>query len=149
VGSITHTAGYCAAAVAASSEMLAIGIDAESHRALDDEVMVLVVTPTERRRLAGLRHLNRVHWPTVVFSVKESVFKACSSLGNLWLDFEDVEVGLDPRACAFVARLDPHRLVQRVPAILSGRFAVDATLVRTAIALPALHANPPGRTTRP
>jgi 4'-phosphopantetheinyl transferase EntD len=52
-GSMTHCAGYAAAAVGLLPRISAIGIDAEPDAPLPDGVLDLVATPTERDRLAG------------------------------------------------------------------------------------------------
>jgi 4'-phosphopantetheinyl transferase EntD len=52
-GSMTHCAGYAAAAVGLLLRISAIGIDAEPDAPLSDGVVDLVATPAERDRLAG------------------------------------------------------------------------------------------------
>src|SRR5258708_36276243 len=47
VGSITHCAGYRAAAVAGSGDLMAIGIDAEPDAPLPDGVLDVVALPAE------------------------------------------------------------------------------------------------------
>ncbi len=54
VGSITHCAGYRAAAVARASEVITIGLDAEPAQWLPAEVLGLVALPDERDRLRDL-----------------------------------------------------------------------------------------------
>ncbi len=54
-GSMTHCAGYAAAAVGSCTRICAIGIDAEPDAPLPDGVLDLVATPTERDRLAATR----------------------------------------------------------------------------------------------
>jgi 4'-phosphopantetheinyl transferase EntD len=100
VGSITHTAGHCAAAVARRTAVAALG--AERVSALHPEVAARVCRAAERaafgRRDDGLGAL-------IVFRAKESVFKACSlHIGRL-LDFDDVAVPLRPATGGFVAEL--------------------------------------------
>jgi 4'-phosphopantetheinyl transferase EntD len=75
------------------------------------------------------------HWDRVIFSAKESVYKAWFPLTGRWLGFGDAIVVIDPAAGSFHARL----LVDG-PAPLrefAGRFLVEDGLVVTAIALPA------------
>ena len=54
VGSITHCAGYRGCALATTSELTSIGIDAEPHEALPDGLLASVATATERRQLREL-----------------------------------------------------------------------------------------------
>src|SRR5215207_8135387 len=51
LGSMTHCAGYAAAAVGSVSRISAIGIDAEPDAPLPEGVLDLVATPVERDRL--------------------------------------------------------------------------------------------------
>ena len=77
VGSMTHHDGYRAAAVARQADARSLGIDAEPHLPLPDGVLELIALPTELRRIAELsgRH-PLVHWDRLLFSMKESVYKA-------------------------------------------------------------------------
>ena len=106
VGSMTHCAGYCAAAVARSGEVSALGIDAEVHAPLPEGVLDLISLESERALLAELtdRVPGAVHWDRVLFSAKESVYKAWFPLTRRWLGFEqaDIELRLDG---TFEARL--------------------------------------------
>ena len=54
VGSMTHCAGYRAAAVARRTEVLSLGIDAEPHGPLPDGVERAVTLPEEREHLRRL-----------------------------------------------------------------------------------------------
>jgi enterobactin synthetase component D / holo-[acyl-carrier protein] synthase len=142
VGSITHCDGYRAAAVARSSRWASIGIDAEPHTALPDGILDRVSGPAERERLGRLP--PGVHWDRLLFSAKESVYKTWFPLAGRWLGFTDAELtfspGPDPARGEFTARL----LVADRPSVggtplttLTGRYAVGAGLLGTAITLAA------------
>ncbi|WFE38322.1 4'-phosphopantetheinyl transferase superfamily protein [Micromonospora sp. WMMD998] len=137
VGTITHTAGYCAAAAAHASDLRAVGIDAERRRPLTPGVRRKVCRPDEEADLARLP--SGPPWPTVLFSVKETVYKVWYPLVGTWLGFPDARVTLDPDAGTFHAEIAPTRLadapVSDPPSSMSGRFAVDDDLVRTAAVL--------------
>lgn len=106
VGSITHCDGYRACAVARSSEVLSIGIDAEPNAPLPDGLLGDIARPEE---LPGLQRLGAelpdIHWDRLLFSAKESVYKAWFPLAKRWLGFEDAVLEIDPNAGTFVARL--------------------------------------------
>jgi len=93
VGSITHTGGFAAAAVALAAEIGGVGIDAEhvldQARALEIERLVLL--DAERRHVAstGLEHHELV---SLVFSAKEAVFKCLYALGRELWDFTELEL---------------------------------------------------------
>ncbi|MFD9609055.1 4'-phosphopantetheinyl transferase [Streptomyces sp. NPDC059083] len=97
VGSITHCAGYRAAAVAPAARLLALGIDAEPHAPLPPGVRGAVAFGPEeawlRTAAAGRPDLA---WDRLLFSAKESVYKAWSGYGGAWLGFEDAEVSWWP-----------------------------------------------------
>jgi 4'-phosphopantetheinyl transferase EntD len=105
LGSITHCAAYRAAAVARSSDILTLGIDAEPNAPLPDGLVGDIARPEELPLLRGLRaDTPEVHWDRLLFSAKESIYKAWFPLARRWLGFEDAEVRLDP-AGVFEARL--------------------------------------------
>lgn len=62
VGSITHCAGYHAAAVAQATDFCSLGIDAEPNEPLPDGVIEEVTVASERRQLSQTAdaHLDRV-----------------------------------------------------------------------------------------
>jgi enterobactin synthetase component D / holo-[acyl-carrier protein] synthase len=106
VGSITHCVGYRAAAVARAGEVSAIGIDAEPNDALPDGVLAVVARPDERTPLRAMADANPgLCVDRLLFSAKESVFKAWFPLTGRELDFEEATVTFDPEASTFCARL--------------------------------------------
>ena len=137
VGSITHCTGYRAAAVARASAMLAIGIDAEPHAAIPLRVAQRVLVEEEREWAAREegRSPSGVRWDRLIFSAKESVYKAWFPLARRWLGFDEAVITIDPAARTFRARLliDPPA---SLPAEFHGRFAIENGLVLTAIAVP-------------
>ncbi|MEU8181739.1 4'-phosphopantetheinyl transferase superfamily protein [Micromonospora sp. NPDC049044] len=140
VGTITHTAGYCAAAAAHTSDIRSVGMDAEQHREISPGVRRLVLLPEEEADCARLP--DDIYWPIVLFSAKETVYKVWHPVVGTWLDFLDARLDIDPDAGTFTARIAPARLheagVDDPPASITGRFAVADGLVRTAAVL-SLH----------
>jgi 4'-phosphopantetheinyl transferase EntD len=140
VGSITHCAGYRAAAVAQTPDVLAIGLDAEPNDALPGGVLKTVATPCER---AWLRDLGAavpgICWDRLLFSAKESVYKAWFPLTRRRLGFQEAEITIDARAGTFVARiLVPAPVVGSSPLDrFTGRWLACRGLVLTAITVPA------------
>ncbi|QYC42725.1 4'-phosphopantetheinyl transferase Npt [Nonomuraea coxensis DSM 45129] len=138
VGSITHCAGYRAAAVGAAP--YAIGIDAEPDGPLPPGVLEAVAVPEECEHL---RRLAAEHpgpsWDRLLFSAKESVYKAWYPLARRWLDFQDAVIDLDPVRGTFDARLlvtGPCWQGGRVSGF-TGRWTAARGLVLTAIAMTA------------
>jgi 4'-phosphopantetheinyl transferase EntD len=140
VGSMTHCAGYRAAAVASDSFAASIGIDAEPHAPLPDGVLDAIARPEEHGWLAELAaSAPRVHWDRLLFSMKESVYKAWFPLTGSWLDFDEASITVEPSIGAFTAVLQVPGPVLggRELTTFTGRFSTSDTLVLTAIAVPA------------
>jgi 4'-phosphopantetheinyl transferase EntD len=130
-GCLTHCDGYRAAAVADTADVLALGIDAEPHDRLPAPALGRIVGPEELDRLAALRSEHPgVAWDRVLFSAKESVFKAWFPLTQLWFDLRDCTISIDPTGATFTAGLPqdpPEAATPTRPAVL-GRWAVSGTL---------------------
>jgi 4'-phosphopantetheinyl transferase EntD len=142
VGSMTHTAGYYAAAVAEASAVRSVGVDAEQHDVLPDGVLNHVAFGPERTRIALLPTLaDRVWWDRLLFSAKESVYKAWYPLTGRWLGFEDADITIDPAAATFAARiLIDGTTTDGGPPLthLSGRWLVRDDLILTAVTVPVV-----------
>lgn len=139
VGSITHTAGYYAAAVADASKVRSIGLDAEVHGELPQGVLGHIAFGPELTMLTGLRPGPDIWWDRLLFSAKESVYKAWYPLTGRWLGFEDAEVRIDPDDHTFSARIriDGTTTDGGPPlTAMTGRWLVRDGFVLTAITLP-------------
>jgi hypothetical protein len=116
----------------------------------------LIACAGERGRLGGLSGtVPGVCWDRLLFSAKESVYKAWYPLAGCWLDFESADVVFDVPGfdvpgfdvpCAphslggtFTARLlVPGPLVAGEPlAILHGRWLAGRDLLLTSVMVPA------------
>lgn len=138
VGSITHCAGYRAAAVARACEMMTVGLDAEPNDPLPHGVLDAVSLARERDRQHGLEAAAPgVCWDRLLFSAKESIYKAWFPLTRRWLGFEDADIVFDVAAGGFTARLLATPGTGGFPLTgFSGRWLVRSGLVLTAIAVP-------------
>ncbi|MGW8375232.1 4'-phosphopantetheinyl transferase superfamily protein [Streptomyces sp. ODS28] len=165
VGSMTHRAGYCAAAVAHAAHVLSLGIDAEENAPLPRQVLETVAVEEERGWAVHGGRGSAVHgdrgdhgdWDgrgdwggasdvcldRLLFSAKESVFKAWSPLTGAPLGFREVAVELSPPrepggAGAFRARLRiaPPLVGGRELREFSGRWLARDGLLLTAVAAP-------------
>jgi 4'-phosphopantetheinyl transferase EntD len=134
VGSITHCAGYRACVVARATELMTIGIDAEPHHALPGGVLETVALADELAQLTALaRSAPHTHWDRLLFSAKESCYKAWFQLTGVALGFEDARLDIDRGG----GRLVAHVLAPRpafAPGELAGRWLVRDGLVLTAFA---------------
>ncbi|HEX2264294.1 MAG TPA: 4'-phosphopantetheinyl transferase superfamily protein [Pseudonocardiaceae bacterium] len=147
VGSMTHCAGYRAAALACSGDMLTVGIDAEPHQPLPTDVLGLIALAEEEVRIAELTAAHSaLHWDRILFCAKESVYKAWFPLMQRWLGFHDASVTIDPNPLnptegAFSARLlvSGPQIAGEPLTKFMGRWLVRDRLVITAIAVPSTH----------
>ncbi|MEU4157522.1 4'-phosphopantetheinyl transferase superfamily protein [Actinoplanes sp. NPDC026670] len=131
-GSITHCAGYRAAAVARITDVTSLGIDAEPHAPLPPRVFPAVTTPGDREHLAHLAAQDpTVHWGRLLFSAKEAVYKAWFPVTRRWLGFEEASLTIDPERGTFAARI---HIESPWPA-LHGRWLVSEGLVLTAVTI--------------
>lgn len=138
VGSITHCAGYRAAALARAEDMVTIGIDAEPGDVLPDGVLEAIALPSERAAVARLAATAPgVCWDRLLFSAKESIYKAWFPLMGRMLDFAQAEVTFDPVARSFVGRLlVPGPVVAgRRRQEFTGAFLAGRGLVMTAVCI--------------
>jgi len=89
VGSISHDSRVAIAAVATRRDYAALGIDIEPAEALPAELLDLVATPHERRKIADAPYGGRL-----LFAAKEAVYKAVYPIEQRFLDHHDVTVDL-------------------------------------------------------
>lgn len=134
VGSITHCPGYRAAAVAHDCDIFTIGIDAEICAPLPAGVPELVLVDAERHWLATMS--ADFPWDRLIFSAKESVFKAWWPLTRVWLDFSAATINLQPDNGTFHAELAPQlwHISARQITGFAGRFLIRDGFILTAIA---------------
>ncbi|WP_445527866.1 4'-phosphopantetheinyl transferase family protein [Streptomyces cyslabdanicus] len=143
-GSMTHCDGYRAAALVRTTDLASLGIDAEPHAPLPDGVQSTIALPAEERRLARLTALHPgVHWDRLLFSAKESVYKAWFPLTGKWLDFEEADVEVSTAAGAAPHGVFRARLLVPGPLVggrrlghFDGRWTVGRGLVVTAVTVP-------------
>lgn len=130
-GSITHCEGYCAAVVARRGEVRGIGIDAEHLRPLEDGVLEQAALATER---AWMRKTDSwIPWDFLLFSAKESMFKAWFPIVGTWLGFEHARIEFDLATRSFLATVAPDApgAGGDAPREFSGRFHFDGERVFT------------------
>ncbi|MET8681309.1 4'-phosphopantetheinyl transferase superfamily protein [Streptomyces sp. NPDC004647] len=136
VGSMTHCHGYRAAAVARQRDVLTLGIDAEPNDQLPSGVLGAITVGSERRRFARLLDSRpELSCDRLLFSAKESVYKARYPLTGCWLEFTDAELDVDPVLGVFTARLlVPAPVVPGYGPLaeFTGRWAVGDGVVVTA-----------------
>ncbi|MGW7255536.1 4'-phosphopantetheinyl transferase family protein [Streptomyces sp. NPDC054834] len=144
VGSMTHSDDYCAAALARAADLASLGIDAEPHEVLPEEVVSYVFLPAESKRLRRLAEERpEVHWDRILFSAKESVYKAWFPLTGQWLDFSEADIEIVPEpGPGPQGRLHAELLVPgpwvggRRVGRFEGRWSIRRGVVTTAVVVP-------------
>ena len=134
VGSITHCTDYCGSAVGRSTYFRSMGIDAERHEPLPEGVLDIVADREEREWIE--RHAGMdVCWDRVLFSAKESVYKAWHSVTGVWLDFHDAVVTMEPAVAAFRVRIRHPFGNAAALTTMEGRYLVTDRFIMTLIAI--------------
>lgn len=149
VGSISHTNGYtltdgtiyCIAAVGPAEKFRSIGIDTEYNTPLSDTLRNRIALPDEQAWLNGRNGTqDGIHWDRVLFSAKESVFKAWYPLTHRGLDFDDALITFDPANRTFTAQLlvEDRTTLDGTPLdeFLHGRLNVEGGAILTGIVVP-------------
>jgi len=140
VGTITHTHGWCAAAVAKDTHFSALGADVEAATPLERGLWERICRPWERRLLESSAERGGV-LGKAFFSAKESIYKALYPRVRVFLDFQAMHIELEPGAAHGRSRWQaelqvpwgPFRAGQRFG---PGRLGIDDDWIVTGIALP-------------
>jgi 4'-phosphopantetheinyl transferase EntD len=131
VGSITHCDGYVAAAVSRAADIATVGIDAEPARPLERGLIMRIGNADEIGQLGHQGCIEALG--VLLFSAKESLYKAWFPLARRWLDFEQATLEFDWHARRFTARIRPDAQVAGCPTTFEGRFRIGTRHVLTAV----------------
>ncbi|MEV7522623.1 4'-phosphopantetheinyl transferase superfamily protein [Streptomyces sp. NPDC091371] len=130
VGSMTHTRGYRAAAVARAADVSRLGIDAEPDRPLREGVLETIASPAESRELGGGG--GCVCWDRLLFCAKEAAYKAWFPHARVRLGFRDVAVSFTGPASAG-GRFEA-RILHGAGELLRGRWAAGGGMLLAVVA---------------
>lgn len=134
VGSITHCEGCCAAVVARSRDIASLGLDVEPSRPLPEGVLETIASPWELERLARLP--QDTPWDRLLFSAKESFYKAWYPLHRTWLDFLDATLEFRLEDRSFLVQLaKPNSQVSSGDSRWIGRYNIGNNFLFTAVAV--------------
>jgi 4'-phosphopantetheinyl transferase EntD len=138
VGSITHTAGFCAAVVARKDILSAVGIDSEIAGSVRQDLWRGICTPSETAWLHSLPKPEQTAAATLIFSAKEAFYKCQYPLVREYLGFHDatvVPVWGAQRGAFTISANRRIGLERHVPLPLKGRFLFHEEFVSTGIAV--------------
>ena len=140
IGSITHTAGFCAAAVAPRAGMLAIGLDTEIVGAPTPDIWPTISRREELTWVHSLHAGERPAATTLLFAAKEAFYKCQYPLVGEWLDFHDLRIeagGWGESIGTFaVSATRSIRFAGRVAMPIVGRYLFHEQFVSAAVAVP-------------
>ncbi len=138
VGSISHTADYCAALVARATDVSAIGFDVERTERIGRDLWDTLFTLRESARLQTLSLEERAIEATIIFSAKEAFYKCHFARSPSWLDFTDVEIDVSRGVRETVGSFNIQPCSARVVrADYEGRFIIARGFVATSVIVPS------------
>ena len=134
VGSISHCAEHCVAAVASTGAWASVGLDIEPDAPLDEALWESVLRPEEIAWLVGRPTERRGRFARLIFSAKEAAYKCQYPLTRTLLDFDELAITVEPGA--FLATFQRPVAPFAAGAILAGRWTAAEGALLTAITLP-------------
>ena len=140
VGSITHTEGYGAAAVAERRRMRALGLDSEIVGQVKKPLWTAICTPGELAWLRSLPPSEQAAAAAVIFSAKEAFYKCQYPLTRERLNFFDavVEAVTQPASTGTFSIRSTRRIAfeDRTSMPVQGRYLIHGDEVTAGIAIP-------------
>ena len=91
-GSITHSENFAAALVSKTSLYESLGIDLEDSNEQATRVFKKIATKSEKDLFEQSTNITKELFPTVIFSAKESFYKALNGLIKTPLRFQDLSL---------------------------------------------------------
>jgi 4'-phosphopantetheinyl transferase EntD len=140
IGSITHTAGFCAAVVAERRCCAGLGIDSEVIGDVNVEIWYRICVPLESEWVHSLPASEQAAAVTLIFSAKEAFYKCWYPLAHERLNFHDVAVQAAWNASGGPFRIRATRsIAMPAPAAMpmAGRYLCHENLLTAGIGMPA------------
>jgi len=133
-GSLSHAAGYCGAVVTWRRQFGAIGFDAERRGSVSSEILSEIASESEIALLERESSHSAVDLATVLFSAKESFYKAHHQAYGSELDFLDVAFRILGPDTFEIAPRDRSDVPVDHSEPRTGKFLIDDTHVFTSMA---------------
>ncbi len=132
VGSITHSHGYAAAAVAKKSEVLSLGLDAETNEPLSSKVLQRIGNTQEQEWVKSVESAIIQHPGKILFSAKEATYKAWYPITQEWLGFQEAHIDFHSDENTFTVQIQKKGPFKK----LFGKFVIQQGIILTAIEVP-------------
>lgn len=133
-GSITHTDGFCAAVVAASARIRALGLDVEPGTSVRPHLWRRICVPEELALLQSLDGQTALATATLIFSAKEAFYKCQHTLTGQWLGFADLSISIETDRFT-VRPTQSLQIAQQHPGPWRGRYLREDGLVITGLCI--------------
>ena len=105
VGAISHCDGIALAAVAAKERTAGIGIDIEQIKPTIEEDIAKYVCTLRELEWINQKNEMKIKRMLMIFSAKESIFKALFPISGVFLDFQDAELTWNEDNMSFSGKL--------------------------------------------
>ena len=96
MGAITHSTDFAAAIL--SCDVLSVGLDIERLGRIKEKLYDKFFTPSE---LASINEVTDLEVETIIFSAKESIYKAIYFIVQRYVNFKEGELTLNPGNSTF------------------------------------------------
>lgn len=142
IGSISHSADRCLAVVSLDPAIKSLGLDIEKREGIKPGVRDLICSTEELSMLKEYEH-NPEAWK-LIFSAKESVYKALFPILQRWIGFSDATLRFDFEQQSFTAVMNPSiELPSNIgSSTLAGRFSISADYILTTVEIPGIKPHP-------
>lgn len=134
VGSITHSHGYAAAAVARKSDIVSLGLDAEIDEPLSSRVLRRISNVQEQEWVENVGGTLVQHPGKVLFSAKEATYKAWYPITQEWLGFKEVLINFHDQGNTFTVDIQKNGPIRE----MHGKYTIRKDVIVTAIEVPSL-----------
>ena len=134
VGSITHSHGYAAAAVARKSDIMSVGLDAEIDEPLSSKALQRISNHQEEEWAKTVGGALVQHPGKVLFSAKEATYKAWYPITQEWLGFKEVLINFHDQGNTFTVHIQKNRPIRE----MHGKYTIRKDVIVTAIEVPSL-----------
>ena len=133
VGSITHSHGYAAAAVARKSDVLSLGVDAETDEPLSSKVLQRISNDQEQEWVKTVGGTLVQHPGKVLFSAKEATYKAWFPITHEWLGFKEAFINFHDQGNTFTVHIQKKGPIRE----MHGKYTMRKGMIVTAIEVPS------------
>jgi 4'-phosphopantetheinyl transferase EntD len=136
VGSISHSSHWSICAATSSTTVAGLGVDVERLSAIENLPRELLFTKSEQDWLASRPIQHQTDLEILIFSAKESIYKALFPHCRRHIDYLEVELRIDVQNCRFQVKYYSKKIGKILyNFLLQGRFCWFDNHIWTAVTL--------------